>query len=48
VVGGAFGALLLLKTSQSVFEAIFPFLPLFGVLVFAFGRKLGVVFCASA
>jgi uncharacterized membrane protein YfcA len=43
VVGGAFGALLLLKTSQSVFEAIFPFLLLFGVLVFAFGRKLGVV-----
>ena len=41
VVGGAAGAVLLLVTSQSVFDAIFPFLLLFGVLVFAFGRKLG-------
>jgi hypothetical protein len=41
VIGGALGAVLLLKTSQSVFDAIFPFLLLFGVLVFAFGRKLG-------
>lgn len=41
VVGGALGAMLLLKTSQKFFDAIFPFLLLFGVLVFAFGRKLG-------
>jgi uncharacterized protein len=43
VVGGALGALLLLKTSQSMFDRIFPFLLLFGVLVFAFGRSLGEV-----
>ncbi len=41
VIGGAIGAVLLLYTSQSVFDKIFPFLLLFGVLVFAFGRKLG-------
>ncbi len=41
VVGGALGALLLLKTPQSIFDRIFPFLLLFGVLVFAFGRSLG-------
>ncbi len=41
VIGGAIGAVLLLKTSQKFFDAIFPFLLLFGVLVFAFGRKLG-------
>jgi uncharacterized membrane protein YfcA len=41
VVGGALGAVLLLKTSQEFFADIFPFLLLFGVLVFAFGRKLG-------
>jgi hypothetical protein len=41
VIGGALGALLLLHTSQRFFDAIFPFLLLFGVLVFAFGRKLG-------
>jgi uncharacterized protein len=41
VAGGILGALLLLSTSQSVFDKIFPFLLLFGVLVFAFGRKLG-------
>ena len=41
VVGGAIGAVLLLKTSQKFFDNIFPFLLLFGVLVFAFGRKLG-------
>jgi len=41
VIGGALGAVLLLKTSQKVFDNIFPFLLLFGVLVFAFGRKLG-------
>jgi hypothetical protein len=41
VVGGALGAVLLLKTPQSIFDRIFPFLLLFGVLVFAFGRSLG-------
>ena len=41
VIGGAIGAVLLLHTSQSVFDKMFPFLLLFGVLVFAFGRKLG-------
>ena len=41
IVGGIIGAILLLSTPQSVFDAIFPFLLLFGVLVFAFGRKLG-------
>ncbi len=41
VVGGALGALLLLVTPQHVFDDIFPFLLLFGVLVFAVGRKLG-------
>ncbi len=41
VLGGVLGALLLLKTPQSLFDAIFPFLLLFGVVVFAFGRKLG-------
>jgi hypothetical protein len=41
VIGGAIGAVLLLRTSQSVFDKLFPFLLLFGVLVFAFGRKLG-------
>ncbi len=41
VIGGAIGAILLLYTSQSLFDKMFPFLLLFGVLVFAFGRKLG-------
>ncbi len=41
VIGGAIGAVLLLSTSQSLFDKIFPYLLLFGVLVFAFGRKLG-------
>jgi uncharacterized membrane protein YfcA len=41
VLGGMIGAILLLKSSQKFFDAIFPFLLLFGVLVFAFGRKLG-------
>ena len=41
IIGGTIGAVLLLYTSQSVFDKIFPFLLLFGVLVFAFGRKLG-------
>ena len=41
VVGGVLGAVLLLITSQRVFDDLFPFLLLFGVAVFAFGRKLG-------
>ena len=41
VIGGAIGAVLLLYTPQSLFDKMFPFLLLFGVLVFAFGRKLG-------
>jgi uncharacterized membrane protein YfcA len=41
VVGGVLGALLLISTPQRVFDHIFPFLLLFGVAVFAFGRKLG-------
>lgn len=41
VIGGVIGAVSLLYTSQAVFDRIFPYLLLFGVLVFAFGRKLG-------
>ncbi|WP_374545728.1 sulfite exporter TauE/SafE family protein [Rhodoblastus sp.] len=41
VVGGALGAMLLVRTSQKIFDDIFPFLLLFGVLVFAFGRSIG-------
>jgi uncharacterized membrane protein YfcA len=41
VIGGALGAILLLNTSQKVFDDIFPFLLLFGVTVFAFGRSIG-------
>jgi uncharacterized membrane protein YfcA len=41
VVGGILGALLLLSTPQRIFDHIFPFLLLFGVLVFAFGKKFG-------
>jgi len=41
VIGGVIGAVLLLYTSQSLFDKMFPFLLLFGVVVFAFGRKLG-------
>jgi uncharacterized membrane protein YfcA len=41
VIGGALGAMLLFKTSQRLFDDIFPFLLLFGVAVFAFGRDIG-------
>ncbi|MDR3494754.1 MAG: sulfite exporter TauE/SafE family protein [Ancalomicrobiaceae bacterium] len=41
VVGGALGAVLLIVTPQSVFDHLFPFLLLFGALVFSFGRGLG-------
>jgi uncharacterized membrane protein YfcA len=41
VIGGVFGALLLISTPQRIFDHIFPFLLLFGVAVFAFGRTFG-------
>jgi len=41
VAGGALGALLLLVTPQRIFDHLFPFLLLFGVLAFAFGRRIG-------
>jgi uncharacterized protein len=41
VIGGAIGAVLLMVTPQTVFDEMFPFLLLFGVIVFALGRKLG-------
>ncbi len=41
VIGGACGAFLLLATPQRVFDAIVPFLLLFGTIVFAFGRQAG-------
>ena len=43
VIGGALGAILLIVTPQSVFDHLFPFLLLFGALVFSFGRSLGDV-----
>ena len=45
VVGGTFGALLLLRTPSKVFEGLVPFLLLFATIVFAFGpsvtRRIG-------
>ena len=41
VIGGACGAFLLIATPQRVFDAIVPFLLLFGAIVFAFGRQAG-------
>jgi len=41
VIGGVLGALLLISTPQRIFDHLFPFLLLFGVAVFAFGKKLG-------
>ncbi len=41
IIGGALGALLLLKTPQRVFDILIPFLLLFGTIVFAFGRQAG-------
>ncbi len=43
VVGGACGALLLMFTSQRIFDAIIPFLLLFGTITFAFGRQAGEI-----
>ncbi len=48
VVGGACGALLLMFTSQRVFDAIIPFLLLFGTITFAFGRQAGEILRARA
>ena len=42
VVGGACGALLLMFTSQRVFDALVPYLLLCGTVTFAFGRQAGV------
>jgi uncharacterized protein len=41
VAGGLVGALLLLFTSVTTFDAIFPWLLLFGTLAFTFGRQAG-------
>lgn len=41
VLGGGVGAVLLKMTSQRMFDNLFPFLLLFGVVVFAFGRTIG-------
>ena len=42
VIGGICGALLLMSTSQRVFDALVPFLLLFGTITFAFGRQAGL------
>ncbi|MFT4099142.1 MAG: sulfite exporter TauE/SafE family protein [Rhodoblastus sp.] len=41
VAGGICGALLLMSTSQRVFDLLVPFLLAFGTIVFAFGRQAG-------
>nr|HMN72996.1 sulfite exporter TauE/SafE family protein [Rhodoblastus sp.] len=41
VAGGICGAVLLMFTPQRVFDALVPFLLLFGTIAFAFGRKAG-------
>ena len=41
IVGGACGALLLMSTPQKVFDALVPWLLLFGTIVFGFGRQAG-------
>ena len=41
VIGGMLRAFLLIATPQRVFDAIVPFLLLFGAIVFAFGRQAG-------
>jgi uncharacterized membrane protein YfcA len=40
IVGGAAGAVLLLRTSDVTFVALLPFLLLFATLVFTFGRSI--------
>lgn len=42
-VGGLAGAVLLLSTSERVFDGVLPWLMLVGTLAFAFGRPLGVL-----
>jgi uncharacterized membrane protein YfcA len=41
LLGGAAGAALLLKTPESIFVGITPWLLLFATLMFAFGKQLG-------
>ena len=41
VIGGAIGAILLFYTPQRTFDAMIPWLLLFGTLAFAFGRTIG-------
>ncbi|MFV0280774.1 MAG: sulfite exporter TauE/SafE family protein, partial [Rhodoblastus sp.] len=41
VLGGIAGAVLLMHTSQRVFDVLVPFLLAFGTIVFAFGRQAG-------
>jgi uncharacterized protein len=41
VTGGLLGALLLLFTPTKAFDAVFPWLLLFGTVAFAFGRQAG-------
>ncbi|MDE2577810.1 MAG: sulfite exporter TauE/SafE family protein [Hyphomicrobiales bacterium] len=41
VAGGLCGALLLMVTPQRLFDAMIPWLLLFGTIIFAFGRKAG-------
>ncbi|OJT26949.1 hypothetical protein BO221_02780 [Archangium sp. Cb G35] len=43
LAGGLTGALLLLLTPQSTFNAVIPWLLLLGTLAFAFGRQAGAV-----
>ncbi len=42
LVGGVAGALLLIFSPASIFDALAPWLLLFGALAFAFGRQAGV------
>jgi len=41
LLGGVAGAMLLLATPQATFDAVIPWLLLFGTLAFAFGRQWG-------
>lgn len=43
LLGGATGALLLLYTPSSTFEAIVPWLLLTGTIIFAFGARAGII-----
>ncbi|MDZ4799479.1 MAG: sulfite exporter TauE/SafE family protein [Bryobacteraceae bacterium] len=41
LIGGILGAVLLLKTPESAFQAIAPWLLLFATVVFTFGKQIG-------